>query len=66
MQAALASALSFAAGAALPLVIALFAPLRFVMPPIGGLAAQAGGARIAPGALRVMIWGIFAMLVTSG
>jgi VIT1/CCC1 family predicted Fe2+/Mn2+ transporter len=33
---------------------------------LGALAARAGGARLLTGALRVAIWGAFAMAVTAG
>jgi VIT1/CCC1 family predicted Fe2+/Mn2+ transporter len=33
---------------------------------LGGLAAYAGGAPVAPGALRVTFWGALAMALTAG
>ena len=77
IQAALASAASFAAGAALPLVVTAFAPpdrvialvcaLSLVFLAIlGAIAARAGGARIAVAAVRVTFWGALAMAVTAG
>lgn len=77
MQAALASATSFAVGAALPLIVALSAPeeeLRVYVAGtslvflafLGALAARAGGANVRVGALRVTFWGALAMLVTTG
>lgn len=75
-QAALASALSFAVGSALPLsVILLYGQHLLVWIPItslvflallGGLAAKVGGASISTGALRVTFWGALAMAVTAG
>ena len=76
IQAALASAASFAAGAALPLAvaalvgeahgIALIAGVSLVsLAVLGGVAARAGGARIATGALRVTFWGALAMAITA-
>lgn len=77
IQAALASAASFAAGAALPLLAAAsssesriifvvaISSLAFLT-LLGGVAAQAGGARILPGAVRVTFWGALAMAVTAG
>jgi len=77
IQAALASATSFAAGALLPLAIAMLAPggsliwwvstssLVFLA-LLGAVAAQAGGARILPGAWRVAAWGALAMGITAG
>jgi VIT1/CCC1 family predicted Fe2+/Mn2+ transporter len=76
-QAALSSAVSFAAGAALPLLVTVFSaaailiPLVFVtslafLALLGGLAARAGGAGVMTGALRVTFWGALAMGVTAG
>jgi len=76
LQAALASAASFAAGAALPLAVAALAPERFRMPLIvavsllcllilGGLSAKIGAADIRTGALRVAFWSALAMAVTT-
>ena len=77
LQAALASALSFTVGAALPLVIALLSPGRELallvavaslcfLAALGGVAAYAGGAGIVRGVLRVTFWGALAMAVTAG
>ena len=77
IQAALASAASFAVGAAMPLVVAAFAPEERLIPFVSGtslvflailgaLAARAGGAPVAPGTLRVTFWGALAMAVTAG
>ncbi|MDP3859740.1 MAG: VIT family protein [Stagnimonas sp.] len=77
VQAALASAASFAAGAALPLLVAAVVPERGLMPWVassslaclallGGVAARAGGAGVLAGAWRVGFWGALAMLVTAG
>ena len=77
VQAALASAASFAAGAALPVVITLLAPPTSLivlvsaaslifLALLGALAAWAGGANMAVGALRVTFWGALAMAVTAG
>jgi VIT1/CCC1 family predicted Fe2+/Mn2+ transporter len=77
IQAALASAGSFVVGAALPLVVAGIAPEAQVIPFVsgasvlflallGGLAAGAGGAGVALGAIRVTFWGALAMAVTAG
>lgn len=75
VQAALASALTFAIGAALPLLIAAVAtPANFALlvsagslltlASLGALAAKAGGAALLPGVLRVTLLGGAAMLVT--
>ena len=76
IQAALASASSFAVGAGLPLVVTAIGPVSALIPLVagsslvflailGGVAAYAGGARIAPGAIRVTFWGALAMTLTS-
>ena len=77
VQAALASAASFAAGAALPLAVTALVPgpgligwvaatsLLFLA-LLGALAARAGGARMGPGAWRVGFWGALAMAITAG
>ncbi len=77
LQAALASAGSFAVGAAMPLLVTVLAPSAFVIPLVsgtslaflallGGLAAHAGGAGVLAGAIRVTFWGAIAMAVTAG
>ncbi len=75
LQAAVASACSFAAGAALPLAMVAFTPVRLMAPSVasaallalavlGGLAASTGGARLLPGIFRVTFWSALAMAVT--
>jgi vacuolar iron transporter family protein len=77
VQAALASAASFAVGAALPLAVTALAPVATLIAWIGGtsvvslavlgaVAARAGGAPLAAGAWRVSLWGAAAMAVTAG
>jgi VIT1/CCC1 family predicted Fe2+/Mn2+ transporter len=77
IQAALASAASFAVGAALPLGVATVAPQAkllylvagtslFFLAGLGALAARVGGAKVLAGALRVTFWGALAMAVTAG
>jgi VIT1/CCC1 family predicted Fe2+/Mn2+ transporter len=77
LQAALASASSFAVGAVLPLLVAYLASgsnlialvagisLLFLA-LLGALAARAGGATVATGAMRVTFWGALAMGATAG
>jgi vacuolar iron transporter family protein len=76
VQAALASAASFATGAAMPLLITAIAPETTLIPLVastslaflallGGLAAHTGGASVTVGALRVTFWGALAMAVTA-
>jgi VIT1/CCC1 family predicted Fe2+/Mn2+ transporter len=77
LQAAFASASSFALGAAPPLIIAPIVPESIVVISIGvvslvvlailgALSAEAGGARMTTAAIRVTFWGALAMLVTAG
>jgi VIT1/CCC1 family predicted Fe2+/Mn2+ transporter len=77
IQAALASAGTFGAGAALPLLMVVFIPLSYLVPVVaasslvflaimGGLAARVGGANIWIGAGRVTFWGALAMAITAG
>jgi VIT1/CCC1 family predicted Fe2+/Mn2+ transporter len=77
LQAALASACSFAAGAALPLAVVALAPRNALLPAVsgaallglaflGGLAAKTGGAQILPAVARVTFWSALAMSVTAG
>ena len=77
IQAALASAGSFAVGAAMPLTMTAMAPLAGLIPLVsgtsllflallGGLAARTGGAGVARGAIRVTFWGALAMALTAG
>ena len=77
VQAALASAASFAVGALLPLLVTAIVPHSTLIPfvaftsllflaALGGLAARAGGASMLTGALRVTFWGALAMGITAG
>ena len=77
VQAALASAASFAVGACLPLAAVATAAGRPLMPWVavsslvflallGALAARAGGAPVWVGAARVTVWGALAMGITAG
>lgn len=77
VQAGLASAAAFTAGAVLPVALAAWAPVTwlFLIVPsgsllflaiLGAVAAWAGGARLALGAVRVTFWGSIAMLATYG
>ena len=77
IQAALASAGSFAVGAAMPLAVTAIAPEGALIPLVagtsllflallGGLAAHAGGASVKLGAIRVTFWGALAMAATAG
>ena len=77
IQAALASAGSFALGAVMPLLVTAVAPAARLIPLVsgtslvflallGGLAARAGGAGVTMGAIRVTFWGALAMALTAG
>lgn len=77
IQAAVTSAITFSAGAALPLVVAAFAPLDRLaiwvaasallgLAVLGALGARAGGAPIGRSVLRVVFWGALAMAITAG
>ena len=76
IQAAFSSAGTFTIGAALPLLAAMFAPEKQIIPVVaglsliflaalGGLAARAGGASMTIGATRVTFWGMLAMGLTA-
>jgi VIT1/CCC1 family predicted Fe2+/Mn2+ transporter len=77
LQAALASAASFAIGAAVPLAVVAVTPGAGLIPLVAGsslgllavlgaLAARAGGAGTVLGAARVTFWGALAMAATAG
>lgn len=76
IQAAIASAITFAVGASLPLLVVLLVPLQKVISVVsassigflillGVVSARAGGAGLLKGALRVGFWGAFAMGATA-
>jgi VIT1/CCC1 family predicted Fe2+/Mn2+ transporter len=82
VQAALASAITFSVGAALPLLVVLSLPLSLAsasrlmwavslssllfLALLGSLAARAGGASVMTSTLRVTFWGALAMALTTG
>ncbi|HSL48815.1 MAG TPA: VIT1/CCC1 transporter family protein, partial [Candidatus Deferrimicrobiaceae bacterium] len=77
IQAATASAATFAVGAGVPVVTILLAPASglvltvsvvslLCLAALGALAARAGGAAAAAGAGRVVFWGALAMAATAG
>jgi VIT1/CCC1 family predicted Fe2+/Mn2+ transporter len=76
VQAAFASAGTFAVGAALPLVVAFFTPASLLaavvagasllcLAILGAVSAKAGGAPMLKGTLRVSFWGALAMALTA-
>jgi vacuolar iron transporter family protein len=77
LQAAAASAASFAAGAAIPLIVAAAVDSHYLIGCtvaaslicllfLGGVSAKVGGADVMTGALRVTLWSALAMGVTAG
>ncbi len=77
VQAALTSALTFAVGAALPLLVVVLVPAAYLVSIVaaaslvflailGALAAYTGGAGILMGIVRVTFWGALAMAITAG
>jgi len=76
LQAAVASAASFAIGAAVPLIVVMLSPAAALIPStivaslvclvvLGVVSARTGGARPLRAALRVLIWGGLAMGITA-
>jgi len=76
IQAAIVSALTFSAGAIVPILVAIASPTAATgwtvaattivgLAFLGGLGASAGGAGIAKGAIRVTFWGALAMAATA-
>jgi vacuolar iron transporter family protein len=77
VQAAMASAASFATGAALPLLMVLISPRSILVPVVsiaslvflavlGAVGARTGGADVVRGIARVTFWGALAMAITAG
>ncbi|OYY91592.1 MAG: hypothetical protein B7Y45_03145 [Sphingomonas sp. 28-66-16] len=77
IQAALTSAATFTAGAALPLAIVIFAPSSWLvgieaiasllfLALLGAVGARAGGAPVWAATIRVTFWGALAMALTAG
>lgn len=76
LQAALASFASFAAGAFLPFLVSVFAPLSLMiyfqygfsiifLMFLGALAAKTGGASVGKAIARICFWGTVAMGITA-
>ncbi len=76
VQAAAASAVSFAIGGACPLVVTIIAPTGseimtvgvatiLTLALLGGIGAKVGRSGIVKGATRVVFWGILAMIATA-
>lgn len=75
VQAAMASAMTFAVGAALPLLVVMVTPVAMLnvtvaasslvfLCVLGSLAARTGGSSVMTAALRVTFWGALAMALT--
>ena len=76
IQAAIASGAAFTAGGALPLLVALFAPVVqmeyflygftiFSLIVLGAVSAKTGGSGLKKAILRVVVWGTIAMLLSA-
>lgn len=76
LQAALASFGSFIAGAALPMIVSLIAPMNLMiyiqyicailfLMVLGAVAAKTGGSKVWIGVVRVAVWGTIAMAATA-
>lgn len=77
VQAALTSAATFSAGAAMPLLAVVLSPAAALVPAVcvaslgflallGAIGARAGGANVLRATARVTFWGAFAMALTAG
>lgn len=77
LQAALASGATFSIAGGVPLIAAALSPASYIihvvlgvtllaLAGLGILGARTGGAPIFPSLVRVVGWGVFAMLVTAG
>ena len=77
IQAAIASAMTFSVGAAIPLLMVYISPQHRIVPivgvtalvmlaTLGGVAASVGGAPVLKAVLRVGFWGVIAMIATAG
>ncbi|HOA39284.1 MAG: VIT family protein [Bacteroidetes bacterium] len=76
LQAAIASGASFTCGALLPLVVAIFMPLKnmvwyqygftiFFLVLLGVVAARTGGSSVIKASVRIAVWGTLAMILTA-
>jgi vacuolar iron transporter family protein len=77
IQAALTSAATFSAGAAMPMLVAILVPLSLSIAAVsaasllflallGAVGAKAGGAKVGRATMRVAFWGALAMACTAG
>lgn len=76
LQAALASGASFLVGGILPLVVVLLSPIEYIvyflygftlffLVLLGTISAKAGGSKVSRAVVRITIWGIIAMVLSS-
>lgn len=76
LQAAFASAIAFIIGAIIPILVILLIPSAWLwgalmfstvlgLAGLGFLSAKLGGAPIIPAVMRIVIWGVIAMSITS-
>lgn len=76
LQAAWASFASFLVGALLPLIVAIFSPLRYMVQSqyvfavvflavLGIISAKTGGSAVTPAVVRIVFWGSVAMGMTA-
>ncbi len=76
IQAAISSAISFAMGAILPVILVMLVPMEnmvsvvagssvLLLITLGAISARIGGASIIKGASRITLWGVLAMLSTA-
>ncbi|MDI1342683.1 MAG: VIT family protein [Pseudolabrys sp.] len=77
VQAALTSAATFSAGAAMPLLMVIVSPTAALVPVVsaaslgflavlGAIGAKAGGSNVLRATIRVTFWGALAMAITAG
>jgi VIT1/CCC1 family predicted Fe2+/Mn2+ transporter len=77
VQAALTSAATFSAGAAMPLLMVIVSPAAALVPIVsaaslgflavlGAIGAKAGGSNVLRATIRVTFWGALAMAITAG
>lgn len=77
VQAALTSAATFSAGAAMPLLMVIVSPTAALVPIVsaaslgflavlGAIGAKAGGSNVLRATIRVTFWGALAMAITAG
>lgn len=77
LQASIASGLSFSVGAIMPVLVSVLTPHGYLLGALavstllglallGVISARLGGARVIPAVIRILLWGMLALLVTYG